>query len=149
MNIIKDLNDLPPNIFGFSPESLSLAEENTYLGKAIIELQNIRDNLGLKCILIPGFAFKSISIINIEQDENYQPITQSSTIHLPTQQESCETKDQLQIELERVENSIVQLNHEISIYQRYADQFPRLSNALHYSCMNHSQNNLELLECET
>ena len=69
MNIIKDLNDLPPNIFGFSQEGLSLAEENTYLGKAIIELQNIRDNLGLKCILIPGFAFKSISIINIEQDE--------------------------------------------------------------------------------
>ena len=42
MNIIKDLNDLPSNIFGFRPEGLSLAEENIYLGKAIIELQNIR-----------------------------------------------------------------------------------------------------------
>ena len=69
MNIIKDLNDLPPNIFGFSPESLSLAEENTYLGKAIIELQNIRDNLGLKCILIPSFLTGNIIISNIKKDE--------------------------------------------------------------------------------
>mgnify|MGYP003396044481 FL=1 len=69
MNIIKDLNDLPPNIFGFSPESLSLAEENTYLGKAIIELQNIRDNLGLKCILTPSFSTGRISIRKIKKDE--------------------------------------------------------------------------------
>ena len=69
MNIIKDLNDLPPNIFGFSQEGLSLAEENTYLGKAIIELQNIRDNLGLKCILIPSFLTGNIIISNIKKDE--------------------------------------------------------------------------------
>ena len=69
MNIIKDLNDLPPNFFGFSPDSLSLAEENTYLGKAIIELQNIRDNLGLKCILIPSFLTGNIIISNIKKDE--------------------------------------------------------------------------------
>ena len=69
MNIIKDLNDLPPNIFGFSQEGLSLAEENIYLGKAIIELQNIRDNLGLKCILTPSFSTGRISIRKIKKDE--------------------------------------------------------------------------------
>ena len=69
MNIIKDLNDLPPNIFGFSPESLSLAEENTYLGKAIIELQNIIDNLGLKCSLVPNRLTNSIGIMNIKEKE--------------------------------------------------------------------------------
>ena len=69
MNIIKDLNDLPSNIFGFRPEGLSLAEENIYLGKAIIELQNIRDNLGLKCILTPSFSTGRISIRKIKKDE--------------------------------------------------------------------------------
>lgn len=96
MTIIKNVTDFPENFFGFHPEDLSPDEKNRPLGKIFIKLQKLRNDLGLKCILIPGFAFKSISIINIEQDENYQPITQSSTIHLPTQQESCETKDQLQ-----------------------------------------------------
>lgn len=69
MNIIKDLNDLPPNIFGFSPESLCLAEKNTYLGKAMIELQNIKDNLGLKCTITPSFLTGRISIWKIKKDE--------------------------------------------------------------------------------
>ena len=69
MNIIKDLNDLPPNMFGFKPEDFSLAEENTYFGKATIELQNISDNLGLKCILMPSFLTGRIIILKIKKDE--------------------------------------------------------------------------------
>lgn len=69
MNIIKDLDDLPPNMFGFYPEGLSSAEENTCVGKTMRELQNIRDNLGLKCILIPSFLTGQINIMKIKKDE--------------------------------------------------------------------------------
>lgn len=69
MTIIKNVTDFPENFFGFHPEDLSPDEKNRPLGKIFIKLQKLRNDLGLKCILIPGFAFKSISIINIEQDE--------------------------------------------------------------------------------
>ena len=69
MTIIKNVTDFPQNFFGFHPEDLSPEEKNRPLGKIFIKLQKLRNDLGLKCILIPGFAFKSISIINIEQDE--------------------------------------------------------------------------------
>jgi hypothetical protein len=74
MTIIKNVTDFPENFFGFHPEDLSPDEKNRPLGKIFIKLQKLRNDLGLKCILIPGFAFKSISIINIEQDENVVPL---------------------------------------------------------------------------
>lgn len=69
MNIIKNLNDLPENIFGFHPEELSSSEKKTAVGKALIELRNITNNLGLKCQLLPSFLTSNILISNLKKDE--------------------------------------------------------------------------------
>lgn len=76
-NYYSEINDyyqerywLSRKFFWLSPWGLRDPDEkNRPLGKIFIKLQKLRNDLGLKCILIPGFAFKSISIINIEQDE--------------------------------------------------------------------------------
>lgn len=69
MNYIKNLDDLPKNIFGFHPEDLSSSEKKTAVGKALMELRNITNNLGIKCQLVPSFLTGNIFISNIKKDE--------------------------------------------------------------------------------
>ena len=69
MNIIKDLNDLPSNIFGFSPEDLSPSEKKTPLGTMFIEIKKVRDKLGLKCRLLPSFLTNTIVCIGITESD--------------------------------------------------------------------------------
>jgi hypothetical protein len=69
MNMLIDIDKLPPNLFGFAPEGLSPAEEKTSLGKTFIELKNIRDKLGLKCTLLPSFLTNSIMCLKITESD--------------------------------------------------------------------------------
>ena len=69
MTIIKNVTDFPENFFGFHPEDLSPDEKNRPLGKIFIKLQKLRNDLGLKCILIPSFLTGNIIISNIKKDE--------------------------------------------------------------------------------
>lgn len=67
MHIIKSPNDLVENLFGFPPGTLSPAEEKTPLGIMFIELQKVRDKLGLKCLLSPSFLTNTIVCLGITE----------------------------------------------------------------------------------
>ena len=69
MPTINDPYDLVENLFGFPPGTLSPAEEKTPLGIMFIELQKVRDKLGLKCLLSPSFLTNTIVCIGITESD--------------------------------------------------------------------------------